>query len=290
MNACFDQRARVSKLRAQLLCLIILVIISCVIPALGESEVPEQSDYLRSFEQVMPSDAAPSASLKVGAATVAPSDEDTSGSEIDIGALPNNALRSSREVTDEVQDLRVTQQAVELVDQGDIKKAMILLDEFLGQLPSAHRSREALATILLAQGDQIEAKRLLDAGLSSAPNFAGFKKLMARLQMTTQPEVALDLLSQVPPRPVDDLEYHELYALLLLKTGRFEESVARYRALLQLDSDNPKLWLAFAIALNATGAIDDALSAHQMASRFGLNDPALEQYNRVRLKSLRGAG
>ncbi|MCH1555574.1 MAG: tetratricopeptide repeat protein, partial [Pseudomonadales bacterium] len=255
-----------------------------------ESQVPDQTAYIESFEQAAPM--VPGSSSSLGSGTIDPEqlDKDAPAPKVGKEMLPDNALRSAREVSDETQDLRITQQAVELVDQGDIEQALILLTEFIDQVPGAHRSRETLATILLAQGDQLAAKRLLDVGLSKAPNFSGFKKLMARLQMTTEPERALDLLAQVPPRPVDDFEYHELYALLLLKTGRFDESVARYRALLQLDSDNPKLWLAFAIALNATGAIDEALSAHQMASRFGLSDPALDQYNRTRLKSLRGAG
>lgn len=258
--------------------------------AAAESQVPDQTAYIESFEQAAPMVAGSSSSLVSGTIDPEQLDKDAPAPKVGKEMLPDNALRSAREVSDETQDLRVTQQAVELVDQGDIEQALILLTEFIDQVPGAHRSRETLATILLAQGDQLAAKRLLDVGLSKAPNFSGFKKLMARLQMTTEPERALDLLAQVPPRPVDDFEYHELYALLLLKTGRFDESVARYRALLQLDSDNPKLWLAFAIALNATGAIDEALSAHQMASRFGLSDPALDQYNRTRLKSLRGAG
>ena len=258
--------------------------------AAAESQVPDQTAYIESFEQAAPMVPGSSSSLVSGTIDPEQLDKDAPAPKVGKEMLPDNALRSAREVSDETQDLRVTQQAVELVDQGDIEQALILLTEFMDQVPGAHRSRETLATILLAQGDQLAAKRLLDVGLSKAPNFSGFKKLMARLQMTTEPERALDLLAQVPPRPVDDFEYHELYALLLLKTGRFDESVARYRALLQLDSDNPKLWLAFAIALNATGAIDEALSAHQMASRFGLSDPALDQYNRTRLKSLRGAG
>ena len=258
--------------------------------AAAESQVPDQTAYIESFEQAAPMVPGSRSSLSPGAVDPEQLDKDAPAPKVGKEMLPDNALRSAREVSDETQDLRVTQQAVELVDQGDIEQALILLTEFIDQVPGAHRSRETLATILLAQGDQLAAKRLLDVGLSKAPNFSGFKKLMARLQMTTEPERALELLAQVPPRPVDDFEYHELYALLLLKTGRFDESVARYRALLQLDSDNPKLWLAFAIALNATGAIDEALSAHQMASRFGLSDPALDQYNRTRLKSLRGAG
>ena len=258
--------------------------------AAAESQVPDQTAYIESFEQAVPMVPGSSSSLVSGTIDPGQLDKEAPAPKVGKEMLPDNALRSAREVSDETQDLRVTQQAVELVDQGDIEQALILLTEFMDQVPGAHRSRETLATILLAQGDQLAAKRLLDVGLSKAPNFSGFKKLMARLQMTTEPERALDLLAQVPPRPVDDFEYHELYALLLLKTGRFDESVARYRALLQLDSDNPKLWLAFAIALNATGAIDEALSAHQMASRFGLSDPALDQYNRTRLKSLRGAG
>lgn len=291
MNIGFNDVGALFGLKSQLLSLSLSTLIACAMSALGQSEVPDQATYLESFEQETSTTIdVSSARSTSGAAVNAAENLGLFDSGDDRVVLPDNALRSAREVSDETQDLRLTQQAVELVDQGDIEKALTLLTKYLVQAPNAHRSREALATILLAQGDRLAAKPVLDLGLSLAPNFAGFKKLMARLQMTTQPDIALDLLAQLPPRLIDDFEYHELYAVLLLKTGRFEESVARYRALLQLDSDNSKLWLAFAIALNATGAIDEALSAHQMAGRFGLSDPALDQYNRARLKTLRGAG
>ena len=106
--------------------------------------------------------------------------------------------------------------------------------------------------------------------------------------MAADPARALALLAELPPMLEQDPEYYQLYALLLQQTGRMEDATAMYQRLLQIDPTNGRLWLAFAVALDAMGLVDDARSAHQTANRYGLGDPTLNQYNLQRLKSLRG--
>ncbi|MDG1112645.1 MAG: tetratricopeptide repeat protein [Pseudomonadales bacterium] len=249
------------------------------------AEAPSRLEFLNSFEAadaVMPTQQAQRLSAE----------RSTPLNELESSAMPagpaDNALRSARAITPEAQDLAVVQQALDQIDQGQIIEATLLLTEFVEGQPQAHQSRETLATILLARGETGLAQRVLTRGLELAPNFVGFKKLYARLLMAADAARALALLAEVPPMLEQDPEYYQLYALLLQQTGRVDDATAMYQRLLQIDPTNGRLWLSYAVALDALGLVEDARSAHQTANRYGLGDPTLNQYNLQRLKSLRG--
>lgn len=249
------------------------------------AEAPSRLEFLNSFEAadaVMTSDQRPRPPVERGARLTGPE------STVMPAGPADNALRSARAITPEAQDLTVVQQALEQIDQGQILEAIALLTEFIEGQPQAHQSRETLATILLARGETGLAQRVLTRGLELAPNFVGFKKLFARLVMAADPARALALLAEVPPTLEQDPEYYQLYALLLQQVGRTEDASALYQRLLQIDPTNGRLWLSYAVALDAMGLVEDARSAHQTANRYGLGDPTLNQYNLQRLKSLRG--
>ena len=249
------------------------------------AEAPSRLEFLNSFE-------AADAVVTSEQTQRPPVERSTRLIDLESTAIPagpaDNALRSARAMTPEAEDLTVVQQALEQIDQGQILEAIALLTEFIEGQSQAHQSRETLATILLARGETGLAQRVLTRGLELAPNFVGFKKLFARLVMAADPARALALLAELPPMLEQDPEYYQLYALLLQQTGRMEDATAMYQRLLQIDPTNGRLWLAFAVALDAMGLVDDARSAHQTANRYGLGDPTLNQYNLQRLKSLRG--
>ena len=249
------------------------------------AEAPSRSEFLNSFEAadaVVTSEQTQRPSVEGSRRLIDP--QSTAMSE----GPADNALRSARAMTPETQDLTVVQQALDQIDQGQILEAIALLTEFIESQPQAHQSRETLATILLARGETGQAQRVLTRGLELAPNFVGYKKLFARLVMAADPARALALLAELPPMLEQDPEYYQLYALLLQQTGRMEDASAMYQRLLQIDPTNGRLWLSYAVALDAMGSVDDARSAHQTANRYGLGDPTLNQYNVQRLKSLRG--
>lgn len=265
--------------------LLLWLVLSAASACAQAAEAPSRLEFLNSFE-------APDAVMipeQTQRPAVAPSSALNSRQSTAMPAGPeDNALRSARAITPEAQDLALVQQALEQVDQGQITEAVALLTEFVEGQPQAHQSRETLATILLARGEVGLAQRVLTRGLELAPNFVGFKKLFARLVMAADPARALALLAEVPPTLEQDPEYYQLYALLLQQTGRMEDATAMYQRLLQIDPTNGRLWLSYAVALDAMGSVDDARSAHQTANRYGLGDPTLNQYNLQRLKSLRG--
>ncbi|MDA8534760.1 tetratricopeptide repeat protein [Pseudomonadales bacterium] len=249
------------------------------------AEAPSRSEFLNSFESadaVVTSEQTQRPSVEGSRRLIDP--QSTAMSE----GPADNALRSARAMTPETQDLTMVQQALDQIDQGQILEAIALLTEFIESQAQAHQSRETLATILLARGETGQAQRVLTRGLELAPNFVGYKKLFARLVMAADPARALALLAEVPPMLEQDPEYYQLYALLLQQTGRMEDASAMYQRLLQIDPTNGRLWLSYAVALDAMGLVDDARSAHQTANRYGLGDPTLNQYNVQRLKSLRG--
>ncbi|MBL6688636.1 MAG: tetratricopeptide repeat protein [Pseudomonadales bacterium] len=266
-----------------------LIVWAVVTPLALADDAPQQREFLESFggqlgnQQIKASNGESDVSGRDG--PVVSQSEQMQQSVIDLPA--DNALRSARVMTSDEQDRMTVQKGLELIDSGDIDEAMNLLSRFLLERPSAHQSRQTLATIQLASGNAASAQATLKQGLALAPNFAGFKKLYARLVMVVDPEAAVALLDELPPTLEQDPDYFELYAVLLQQVGRYDAALAIYRGLLQMDPASGKLWLAYAVALEATGATEDALAAHRAANRQGLGDPALDRYNRLRLKALR---
>ena len=200
----------------------------------------------------------------------------------------DNELKTQREPSAEEFDLLKSTEAVRLVEKGNYAKAVGVLESFLATQTSGHQSRKTLATILIAQGEPARAKQQLEQGLSLAPNFSPYKKLMARLVLDTDPEKAVFMLENVPPDMRIDPEYHEIYAVALQMSEQFRASSLVYEALLQFDDRNGSWWMGLALSRDAVGDYVEAEAAYAMANHFGQRTMILIQYGESRLKALRG--
>jgi len=200
----------------------------------------------------------------------------------------DNQLKTEREPSAEEFDLLKSTEAVRLVEKGNYAKAVEILESFLASQASGHQSRKTLATILIAQGESSRAKQQLEKGLSLAPNFSPYKKLMARLFLDTDPGKAVLMLENVPPDLRVDPEYHEIYAVALQMSEQFRASSLVYEALLQLDDRNGSWWMGLALSRDAVGDYVEAEAAYAMANHFGQRNMILVQYGESRLKALRG--
>ncbi len=129
---------------------------------------------------------------------------------------------------------------------------------------------------------------VLESGLKLAPNFGPFKKLYARLLLSSEAERAVTLLRAGAPELTLDTEYHEIYAAALQMSAQFEAASLVYEALLQLDDRNARWWMGLAVSRDAVGDFEEAESAYAMASHFGARNLVLNQYGEARLNALRG--
>jgi tetratricopeptide (TPR) repeat protein len=203
---------------------------------------------------------------------------------LDQGSLPQ---RVARGLTLEQQDRNNSQAAVQMVQGGRVLEAYEALLTFLAQNPEAHLSRETLATILLAQGELLQAAIVVDEGLRLAPNYAPYKKIKARLLLQDGRSAdALALLAQLPPPLLADREYHELLATLYQQSGEHAKAIAIYQDLLRADGSEGRWWTALGISLEAQGEVERALASYQQALQQANLDVSVRQYSLNRVRSL----
>ena len=257
------------------------------------AEGPERGEYLRSF-------GVEEADFSVAASRVIPKRASVAGANSPASAdlvsgLPtpeleeDNEVRTARERSLRELDLIQSTEAVRLVEQGQYDEAEANLSIYLADNAGAHQTRKTLATVLMARGERVRARNLLEAGLELAPNFSPFKKLYARLLIEQEAERAVALLEQVPPDIGLDAEYHEIYAVALQMTEQFEAASLVYEVLLQLDDRNANWWMGLAMSRDAVGDFEEAESAYAMASHFGARHLLLNRYGEARLSALRGS-
>lgn len=271
-----------------------ILALSCAFAAMVHSaEGPERAEYLKSFgvEETDVAAAAPRAMPNRASEAAA----DLPVIAAQAGGLPtpeleeDNEVRTARERSLRELDLIQSTEAVRLVEQGQYDAAEANLSIYLADNAGAHQTRKTLATVLMARGELVRARDLLETGLDLAPNFSPFKKLYARLLIGEEAERAVALLEQVPPDISLDAEYHEIYAVALQMTEQFEAASLVYEVLLQLDDRNAKWWMGLAMSRDAVGDFEEAESAYAMASHFGARQLLLNRYGEARLSALRGS-
>ena len=272
---------------------LILVFGSVFSAMVHSAEGPERGEYLRSF-------GVEEADFSVAASRVIPKRASVAGASSPASAdlvsgLPtpelevDNEVRTARERSLRELDLIQSTEAVRLVEQGQYDEAEANLSIYLADNAGAHQTRKTLATVLMARGERVRARDLLETGLDLAPNFSPFKKLYARLLIGQEAERAVALLEQVPPDIGLDAEYHEIYAVALQMTEQFEAASLVYEVLLQLDDRNANWWMGLAMSRDAVGDFEEAESAYAMASHFGARHLLLNRYGEARLSALRGS-
>ena len=190
------------------------------------------------------------------------------------GGLPtpeleeDNEVRTARERSLRELDLIQSTEAVRLVEQGQYDAAEANLSIYLADNAGAHQTRKTLATVLMARGELVRARDLLETGLDLAPNFSPFKKLYARLLIGEEAERAVALLEQVPPDISLDAEYHEIYAVALQMTEQFE-AASLFMRCYSVGRSQREWWMGLAMSRDAVGDFEEAESAYAMASHFG---------------------
>lgn len=151
------------------------------------------------------------------------------------------------------------------------------------ELDPAHRgAREELGTLRLQQGRLDEAEQLLRAGLELEPNWIGYRRLAARIELArNNAAAAARLLEREPPAVESDPEYHGLLASAWQRLGRHAEAGRAYQQLSQVQPSVPQWWAGYGLSRDALGDVPGALAAYSQARALGGLDPVvLEHINR----------
>ncbi|HEY0856094.1 MAG TPA: tetratricopeptide repeat protein, partial [Albitalea sp.] len=147
-------------------------------------------------------------------------------------------------------------------------------------------ARQALAGILIAQGQADEAKRLLTDGLARAPQHAGMAMMLARLLAEhAELERAADVLHAAAiasPSP-EDRAFH---AAILQRLERHADAAELYAAALRVAPNNGVWWMGLGMSLAADGKNEAAREAFNRARASGALSPELSSYVEQRLRQL----
>lgn len=264
------------------------------LPQRAVTEMPEHGAALTSMQQEMSSSSGNSLMTnKQPAPTTAIAEpshmQPSAQARVQSGAneKADAPVRINRELSSEQKDRNASQKALALIQQGKIYDSYELLLTYLAKNPDAHNSRETLATVLLAQQELPQARVVIEEGLKITPNYAPFKKIMARVLLQSgEITEAKQLLTNLPPALASDPEYFDLLASLYQQSNQHELAVSTYQALLRTDPQQGRWWAAMAISLEALGKITDAKDSFQQALQTASLNVELRQYSQKRLQSL----
>lgn len=184
-----------------------------------------------------------------------------------------------------MQDRQLAREARRDLAEGRIPQALARLEAHLARDPQARETRLVLAGWYLMQADYaLLAALLTPEALSASP---GLRQIAARHALATaEPEQAWTLLASQPPDVRTDPDYHALLAGIAQQTGRSDEAVRLWSALLEVDNARADWWAGLGIALDSRARPEQALAAYRQALALpGLALP-LRQYAVQRTQAL----
>jgi len=197
-------------------------------------------------------------------------------------------MRSPTELSFADQDKGKTQEALTLWGRNQRAEAVTLLQGFIDANSLAHQSRETLAKLMLQQSDIAAVTVLVQQGMAVAPEFVGYRKLQARLLLSSgMTQEAVRLLSDQPPPVSVDNEYHDLLATAQLSTMDFAGAAKSYQSLVQQNRNEARWWYGLAAAQDGLGRETEALQAYQQALSLPTLSAGLRQRSEQRVTDLR---
>ncbi len=165
-----------------------------------------------------------------------------------------------------------------------------LLRLVLARAPAQHRSRLALARLLLERQRRADAIRLLDDGLQIDPHAAELAEWLGRLLLEAgDPVRAAAVLAGAAPALVERPAHHALLAAAWQQAGESAQAAATYRALLAHDSRNGAWWLGLALAEDALGEPAAARAAFERARLDRSLEASVRHYIEQRIGQLGSA-
>lgn len=179
--------------------------------------------------------------------------------------------------------------ALRAIEKGFDQEAITILRGVLIRVPNASDVRENLASLYLTYGDFAQATEVVNEGLRYAPADAALITIKARLFLDQGKSVeAINLLSKYRPSMMSYPDFYGTLAAALQSEGRILEAGGLYRSLIQIDPNDGRYWLGYAIALEHNHKVNQAIEAYLRASQNPDSEPTVRDYAENRLKVLQG--
>lgn len=193
-----------------------------------------------------------------------------------ISVVPNAASK----------DEQTMQQAQQMLSQGKINEATILLKNFVAGETNPVQSAALLADIYLQQGNVQAAEVLLEQ--ATYLTVVDKAKIKARLlSLQGKDAEAIVILEQQLSAADKNENYRALLASLYHKTGNYQLSIVNYQRLLSSFGDKPTYWLGLALAFDGLSQYKSALQAYTRLREFPQLQDQVKTYTDQRIAALR---
>jgi MSHA biogenesis protein MshN len=144
-----------------------------------------------------------------------------------------------------------------------------------------------MAAMLLENGSQAAAERILQTGLRLKPVRLSYAMSLARMQLgREQLDLAVDTLQAHLAAADSNADYQAFYAALLQRQDRHKEAVNHYQIALQISPRNGVWRVGYAISLQAAGRVEDAKLAYKQALSTHTLSPELTAFVQQKLSGL----
>lgn len=183
------------------------------------------------------------------------------------------------------QDQQAAAQARAFMQQGQVQRARMQLENFLQQHGASVHSSQLLCQIYLDQGELVKAAQLL----LDADQWPVSERVRMRAQMHIAQgnnAEALTLLEANLAKAENDERYRALLASLYHTVGNYHESIASYRRLISVFGEKSAYWLGLALALDALEQNTTALEAYRRAYQFQPLQAEVNKYIEQRVAAL----
>lgn len=176
-----------------------------------------------------------------------------------------------------VADQKVSQAAIALYETNQQAASEKMLQNFTRLSGFWGESNDLLLKIYLSKHQYAKAENLIYE--SKALDTHQFTEKAARIIMARgDNQGALNMLLAHRPNFSDNKAYYLLLASLQYKAGDFQQSAYWYKQLLNVDYQNPRLWLGLAVSLDSLNQVDDALQAFSYARLYADSESSIENY------------
>lgn len=205
--------------------------------------------------------------------------------EVDPQSLP--VVKKAVPLSPEQQSLRDYRKAQDELRKGDTATAMLSLRKSIGlyPLPQAY---VALGGLLVNQGNNTEARNILNQGLKALPDNSEIAYLLARLQFDAGlVEQARQSLVSALARGRRNADYLALLAAVSQQLEKYAESTQAYVEALKLKPGQATWWMGLGISLEAQGKKSQAIEAFYKSLSSGLGD-SFQPFVMERINQLEG--
>ena len=177
--------------------------------------------------------------------------------------------------------------ATSLIQDGQRRDAIPILEQILQRNPLHHIARQSLVGVLVALKRQDEAISLLTDGLKLDSAQPGTAMILARLQVERgEQAMAITTLQRTLPSAQERADYRSFLAALLQREGRHKDAIEHYMVALRASPQNGIWWMGLGISLQAENRSAEAFESFSTAKATHTLTPDLLAFVEQKLAQL----